>query len=77
MQALGLVRISKKQNFVEISFKKNSECKKWNWAHASFRVGIVSGFTCQLCFTCQSPRLHEDQECSNAAKSTKCIWMQQ
>ena len=28
MQALGLVRISRKQNFVKISFKKISECKK-------------------------------------------------
>ena len=28
MQALGLVRISKKQSFVKISFKKISECKK-------------------------------------------------
>ena len=27
MQALSLVRISKKQNFVEISLTKNSECK--------------------------------------------------
>ena len=28
MQAFGLVSISKKHNFVEISFKKNSECEK-------------------------------------------------
>ena len=28
MYALGLVRISKKQYFVEISFKNISECKK-------------------------------------------------
>ena len=28
MQALGLVRISGIQNFVEFSFKKVSECKK-------------------------------------------------
>ena len=28
MQALGLVRILKKQNFNEISFNKISECKK-------------------------------------------------
>ena len=28
MQALGLVRISKKQNFIEISFDKFVECKK-------------------------------------------------
>ena len=28
MQALGLVRISEKQNFIEILFTKNSECEK-------------------------------------------------
>ena len=28
MQALGLVKISKKQNLVEILYKKISECKK-------------------------------------------------
>ena len=28
MQALGLVRISKKQDLVEISFEKISECRK-------------------------------------------------
>ena len=30
MQALGLVRISQKQNFVEMSFEKISECKELN-----------------------------------------------
>ena len=32
MQALGLVRIFKKQNFVEISFKKVQSVKRWGWA---------------------------------------------
>ena len=32
MKALGLIMISKKKNFVRISLKKISECKKWGWA---------------------------------------------
>ena len=33
MQALGLVRISKKQNFIEISFDKFLEFKKMGLSH--------------------------------------------
>ena len=38
MQALGLVRMSKEQNVIEISFNKISECKKIGlgrvWGHS-------------------------------------------
>ena len=32
MHALGLVRISKKPNFVDITCKKSKTVKKWGWA---------------------------------------------
>ena len=38
MQALGLVRMSKKQNFAEISFKNNQSVKKWGWAACAITV---------------------------------------
>ena len=44
MQALGLVRIFKKQNFVEISFTKIQSVRKGGWAERWMPLGSVTNF---------------------------------
>ena len=55
MQALGLVRIFKKQDFVEISIKKSSECNK---------MGLVQKLLNSYSIT-QSPSNIHQQSCYN------------
>ena len=44
MQALGLVRISKKQNFLEISATKFPECKKRGLGRILYLVNFIYFF---------------------------------
>ena len=45
VQALGMVRISKKQNFVE---KKNPDCKKMELSSLWYLLAYVARFTIEL-----------------------------